>query len=149
MRRAAVEKMLSVNRLLAIDRAHVYRDMFRALLAYEGPALIHCSAGKDRTGFGAALILSLLGVPRDTIMDDYLLTNEYTDPGAAMRWYANYLGVDFDLSAAEPMFGVQADFLQFAFDSIEREFGGLERYFRDAMELDAAAIGRLRERYLE
>jgi protein-tyrosine phosphatase len=64
-------------RRLARDCTAVYTDMFRHLLAAEGRAmLIHCVGGKDRTGVGSALILSALGVPERTIVEDYMLTNE-------------------------------------------------------------------------
>ena len=52
-----------------------YRRLFECLLAAEGGFLLHCSAGKDRTGFGAAMILRALGVPRPVVVQDYLLTN--------------------------------------------------------------------------
>ena len=54
---------------------HSFRELFAHLVDGEGPLVIHCTAGKDRTGFACALILHALGVPEKTISEDYLLTN--------------------------------------------------------------------------
>ncbi len=71
-----IAKVVDRNyRILAIDHADRYAEMFRALLTAEGRGiLIHCHAGKDRTGIGAALILLALGVPEERIVEDYMLT---------------------------------------------------------------------------
>ena len=60
----------------ALDWAHHYRVVFDLLLDEREALLFHCSAGKDRTGFGAALILTALGTPRDAVMTDYLASNQ-------------------------------------------------------------------------
>ncbi|HJV43587.1 tyrosine-protein phosphatase [Caulobacter sp.] len=57
-----------------------YTDMFARLVANEGPLAFNCSAGKDRTGMASALILSVLGAPRATVLQDYALTQVYTPP---------------------------------------------------------------------
>lgn len=57
-----------------------YTDMFARLMRREAPPAINCSAGKDRTGLGSALILSVLGVPRDTVIADYALSETYVPP---------------------------------------------------------------------
>lgn len=149
LRRAVVQKMRDINRVLAIDKADVYRSMFQILLSRECPVLIHCSAGKDRTGFGAALILSALGVDRETIMHDYLLTNRTLDIERTCTWFSQQFGVDINPVAVQPILGVQSDYIQTAFDSIDKEFGNLDSYLKDAMALDSGAIEQLRDRYLE
>jgi len=58
------------------DQTHRYAELFEHLLAEDVPVVFHCTAGKDRTGFAAALVLMALGVSRDEVMKDYLLTNE-------------------------------------------------------------------------
>jgi protein-tyrosine phosphatase len=68
------EAMLSLYRVIPVDHAASYRAMFAQIANGRVPILINCSAGKDRTGVGAALILAALGVPRETIVADYLLT---------------------------------------------------------------------------
>ncbi|MET0369868.1 MAG: tyrosine-protein phosphatase, partial [Sphingobium sp.] len=64
--------MIHLYRTIHVDHAEAYHAMFARLAEGKAPMLINCSAGKDRTGTGAALILALLGVPRDTIVEDYL-----------------------------------------------------------------------------
>lgn len=147
--RTIVQNYHAINRQLAIDNAPVYRKMFFALLESECPALIHCTAGKDRTGVGAALILSLLGVPEQTILEDYLLTNEYIDTQQALRWYSNLIGIKLDSRIADSLFGVREHYLQSAFDSIRKEFGTMENYFREAMQLDSEAVRTFQKRFLD
>ncbi|WP_040791122.1 tyrosine-protein phosphatase [Nocardia paucivorans] len=90
--------------------------------------LFHCTAGKDRTGWVAAVLLTLLGVDRDTVVEDYLLSNHYrgADPG-------DLLG------------GVDKSWLEAAFDQATATYGGFERYVRDGLRLSAADIAALRE----
>ena len=68
--------MTQITRELAGNHHREYQQLFEHLLVAKNGFLLHCSAGKDRTGFGAALILAALGVDEKTIMQDYLLTNE-------------------------------------------------------------------------
>ena len=75
---APEEVMAAIYRAFALDHARTYRQLLLRLLEEDNvPLLFHCTAGKDRTGFGAALILRLLGVSRRVIARDYLLTNRY------------------------------------------------------------------------
>ncbi|MDH3642864.1 MAG: tyrosine-protein phosphatase, partial [Gammaproteobacteria bacterium] len=75
-----IEFMRAITGELTRDHASSYRLMFRALQDHApGGFLVHCTAGKDRTGVGVALILLALGVPREVVMEDYLLTNEVID----------------------------------------------------------------------
>jgi protein-tyrosine phosphatase len=69
-----------------------YRRMFAELLAGHAPLAFNCSAGKDRTGIGAALLLTALGVPRETVIADYLLSNQTLNPAALMAGKASAAG---------------------------------------------------------
>lgn len=93
-----------------------------------GAVLFHCTAGKDRTGWVAAVLLTLLGVDRNTVTEDYLLSNHYrgAEPG-------DLLG------------GVDASWLDAAFDQATASYGGFDRYVSDALGLSAADIAVLRE----
>jgi protein-tyrosine phosphatase len=125
----------------ALDWAHCYRAIFDLLLRDEAPLLFHCSAGKDRTGFGAALILTALGVSREAVMADYLASNRLwrgeTDIAA---------GLPRDIAAK--LLLVHAALLETAFAAIESE-GGYDRYAEQRLGLDAARRQRLRERLIE
>ena len=127
--------MISVYRALATDFQPVFRDFF-ALLANPDniPLLFHCTAGKDRTGFAAALFLTALGVDRKTVMADYLLSVD-----CLREKYVE--GVDYN-DATKPLFQVEAEFLQAAFDIIDSRYGGAPAYLRDRLSVDIDALRR-------
>ena len=102
------------------------------------PLLFHCSAGKDRTGIGAALFLSALGVDRETVMKDYMLSAEYIK--------GKYESIIQDHPALEPLTTVKEEYLEAAFKVIDTEFGGMENYLVKHLNVD---IPRLRQLYTE
>jgi protein-tyrosine phosphatase len=142
--RAARSTMLTMYRQLPRDHAHAYARMFRLLIAPGAlPALVHCTSGKDRTGFGVALLLSALGVPRDVVVEDYLLTNRYRrDLGAILQRRV-------DPEVLDVMVAAHADYLDAAFDSIRRHWGGIEQFIAGALELNRADLSTLQEQLLE
>jgi protein-tyrosine phosphatase len=119
-----------------------YRTLFGHLLEDSAPLVIHCTAGKDRTGFACALILHALGVPDDVIAEDYLLTNRFyvRDPS-----HSPDLPEEVRLALAS----VEASFLGAAFEAIRADYGDLESYFRDGLGLGAEQRQTLQTRYLE
>ena len=106
------------------------------------PLVVHCTAGKDRTGFACALILHALGVAEEVIAEDYLLTNCFyrRDPSASS---------DLPDDVTEVLGSVEASFLAAAFDAISADYGDLEVYFGNALGVGADERARLRARYLE
>ncbi|HEY5125734.1 MAG TPA: tyrosine-protein phosphatase [Bradyrhizobium sp.] len=119
-----------------------FRILFAHLLEDRAPLVIHCTAGKDRTGFACALILHALGVPDDVIAEDYLLTN---------RFYRRDPSVSSDLpdNVRQVLGSVEASFLAAAFDAIGADYGDLESYFSDGLGLGAQQRAELAARYLE
>ncbi|MGH7152649.1 MAG: tyrosine-protein phosphatase [Acetobacteraceae bacterium] len=126
----------------AVDWAHRYRRMFDLLLEQDGALLFHCSAGKDRTGFGAALILTALGTPREAILADYLASN---------RLWRRDAGIDAGLppAIAANLLLVHAELLETAFAAIDETHGGFDRYAESQLGLGPVRRERLRERLLE
>lgn len=116
-------------------------------LAGDGVHLFHCSAGKDRTGWTAALLLHLAGVPDDVILEDYLLTNDYSvNSRAEVRTLiAENLGED-KAAVYEPVLAAEADYLQTAYDAVAASYGTRERYLLDGLGLTEATLDRLRSR---
>jgi protein-tyrosine phosphatase len=119
-----------------------FRALFAHLLEDRAPLVIHCTAGKDRTGFACALILHALGVPDDLIAEDYLLTNRFyrRDPSASS---------DLPEEVRQVLASVEASFLAAAFDAISADYGDLESYLSDGLGLGAHERARLEARYLE
>ncbi|MES2936145.1 MAG: tyrosine-protein phosphatase [Pseudomonadota bacterium] len=120
---------------------HRFAEFFAHLLESDDPTVFHCTAGKDRTGFAAALVLRALGVPQDDVMRDYLLTNERLKAPANGLW-------GLPPEAVSVLYRVQPDFLQASLDAVEADYGGLEAYFREGLGLGEPERQRLRELYL-
>ena len=147
-----IEFMVGINRDLASNHAEDYARMFERLLELEdGAFLVHCSAGKDRTGFACALILHALGVSEVTVLEDYLLTNEALDyEGYVLKRIRSRLWTDLeaDRESTMALFGVRPEYLRSAYAAIAAEFEGVEHYLEQAIGLDSAARERLRSRYV-
>jgi len=119
-----------------------YRALFAHLLEDSAPLVIHCTAGKDRTGFACALILHTLGVSDEVISEDYLLTNRYyrRDPNSSS---------DLPDDVKQVLGSVQASFLGAAFEAIDADYGSLETYLSDGIGLGAKQRAALEARYLQ
>src|SRR5262249_50658971 len=120
---------------------------FRPLFATLGdgghrPLVFHCTAGKDRTGFASALLLSLLGVPWDTVLEDYLRTNEL---------WTGHIGrfPELDIDTRAAIIEARAPYLEAAFEVVRADFGGSEGFAERALGLDAAGRARLKAELLE
>jgi protein-tyrosine phosphatase len=134
--------MQDLYRDLVNDQSQRFAEFFARLLDSSGAVVFHCTAGKDRTGIAAALLLLALGVPLDLVRRDYLLTNElYQPPFPA--------GSPFPQDVLRVLWGVQQDFLDAALEAIDAAHGGMPRYLRERLDLDDAALAALAERFLE
>jgi protein-tyrosine phosphatase len=126
-----------------------YRRMFGELLAGRVPLAFNCSAGKDRTGIAAALILTALGVPHDTVVEDYLLTNRYFDPRkvvhSAAAPSADWAKLPPDVLRA--YMAADRAYIEAALRVIEGHRGGATGYFHDEMGLTNADLAKLRATY--
>jgi protein-tyrosine phosphatase len=138
----ALEVMRDSYRSYVRHNTSSYRALFKHLLEDRAPLVIHCTAGKDRTGFACALILHALGVPDDVIAEDYLLTN---------RFYRRDPTVSSDLpdEVRQALASVEASFLAAAFETIRAGYGDLENYFSEGLGLGANERAGLRARYLD
>ncbi|MCV2448341.1 tyrosine-protein phosphatase [Paracoccus sp. DMF] len=137
--------------MLAIygDFHSVFRPTFEAafadLVTGEGPVYIHCAVGKDRTGAMTALLLQALGVEREAVYHDYLLSNgAYQEIAASVRVRHPHLA-SMDDPALRPVLQVEAAYLDAFLDSI----GPAKTYLRRKIGLDEAAFAALRRRFLE
>jgi protein-tyrosine phosphatase len=139
---------------IPLENMAEYSALFTQILASDAaPILVHCTAGKDRTGIAVALILSALDVPRVTIMQDFMLTNEAIDVESVSKILAMILSKnsdhEIDSAAIGPMLSVQPIFLDTAFAAIDAEYGSMDNYLQDALGLTAARRAQLKKVLLD
>ena len=114
------------------------------------PLLYHCTAGKDRTGWASAVILTLLGVPRETVMADYLASNVFLErKNAATLEALAQSQSPIAPASLMPVLTVRADYLNAAFDEVEKRYGSFDGYIRDGLGLSAEDVEALRALYLQ
>ena len=148
-REAADEVMRSVycSFVEAPEARAAYAQLFRHIANAEQATLFHCAAGKDRTGWVAALLLHVAGVDDATILEDYLLTNSFS---TATR--EKYLGLvrehlgEEKVPVYEVAMLVREDFLREAYAAAESAYGSRDGYLRDGLGLDDDTLARLRSR---
>ncbi|MDB5968703.1 MAG: protein tyrosine/serine phosphatase [Hydrocarboniphaga sp.] len=143
------ETMLSAYRQLPFEQAPAYRELLKRLAGGELPMVFNCTAGKDRTGIIAALILDVLGVPREVILDDYALTNELL---AGHRFSSG--GKPSLLSHLSPdviraVMGSDPAYLRTAFAVIEERHGCIAHYLRDVLDIGEQDLNSIRRELLE
>ncbi|HMN82877.1 MAG TPA: tyrosine-protein phosphatase [Burkholderiaceae bacterium] len=138
----AIELMTELYRSLVGDRAYRFAELFEHLLQDASPALIHCTAGKDRTGIAVALVLLALGVSRGLVEQDFMLTNTVRRPPAIPR-------SDTPLDALQVLWRVRESYLHTALQVIDSDHGGIDAYLRERLRLSPAAIAKLQKLYLQ
>jgi protein-tyrosine phosphatase len=130
----------------------LFTRYFQALAEDEGPVLIHCAAGKDRTGVLAALTHHLAGVHQDDILEDYLLTNNPERMAARAPMVAEAIAKETGRTptdaAIRAAIGVEAEYLAEAFRAIEAAHGGTDAYLEAVLGIDAAMRAKLEARLL-
>ena len=128
------------------------RCYFEVLLRAEGPSLVHCVAGKDRTGFAVALAQHVLGVAHEDIVADYLLTNQAGNIEARIAAGATQIRARHGAiseATIRTLMGVGADYLTTAFDRASASHGSIDAYLAEVVGIDVPARDRLRVHYLE
>ena len=148
-----------IHRLLVQEGREEYSTLIRDIIdPANRPMVFHCSHGVHRTGTAAAILLSALGVPRETIREDYLLSNtcrsaEVEGRLEALRKAAAVtLGVsesEVDMTNIRAFYILEAAYIDAAFDEIEREYGSVENYLSEGLGLTRDDIKRLRDELLD
>lgn len=144
--------MQDIYRKLPFEQAPSYRHLFQLLIAGRVPLLFNCSAGKDRTGVAAALILAALGVPRETINHDYMLSNAAAEGLLVMvqerdSRFAKLLAQEPD--ALHPVLHADISYLDMAFAEINGVCGSFEAYLAQHLGVDEAGLAALRRHLLD
>jgi len=157
------ENLIRLYRTWPTSLAAQYRILFKTLLRHSGAVTFHCSAGQDRTGVAAALVLSALGVPRPVILQDYLLSTADRQPENEVpridpaRFPGNRIAAYYAKAQAAPegmkpkplLDAAGAPYLAYSFKEIEGRWGSVEIYLRDVLGVGASDIALLRREYLE
>jgi protein-tyrosine phosphatase len=140
--------MANTYQQFATEFSNEYRQFVHELLAAAGkPILWHCTAGKDRAGFASALTLRLLGVPMETIIDDYLLSGQYAKPPRKLMATLFLFRGMKAIRLIQPMYGVHKEWILSTFKTIEEHWGSFDTYVHDALALTEDDVARLRDLY--
>jgi protein-tyrosine phosphatase len=145
--------LIAMYRTVPIDNTAEYKALFEQIFVNTNQAILfHCTSGKDRTGIGAALILSALDVPRETIMQDYLLSNTTIDVEKMSRILAESFskrsGSPIKPGAIVPILAVEASYLNATFTAIDDTYGSMDNYLREAMGLTDIKRAQLKKALL-
>jgi len=139
----------------AIEYAGQYAKILKRIAAGDLPVVEHCTAGKDRTGVFSAILLTALGVPRDTVIQDYMLSNQYLlapdtiETTTADLQRAFGLAEPPDTSTVKTIMTARAETLEATFDKIDKTYGSFGNYLRDALKLSDSDLLNIRRRLLE
>lgn len=139
------------------------RMYFEQAVQGAAPLVVNCSAGQDRTGIASALLLTALGVPRELVIEDYLLSTEYRQPlvergnvdleaAAKTNAFAKMMlrYGDAETTKAKPLLTADGTpFLVFALDRIEQDYGSVPAFLEQELDVGPAEIARLRQHYLQ
>ena len=129
-------------------RKEAWTKIFTVLLESDSGIMFHCTSGKDRTGVASAIILSLLGIDKETIYKDYLLTNEHSVIPKPLIAFAESL----DKESKEDFYkyiNANRNYLDAMFDEINNQFGSLNDFYKECCSLDKSKIQLLKNKYLD
>ncbi len=145
------ESMLEANRQFAGKFTPKFREFIHIIVDEGGqPVVWHCTAGKDRTGFAAAILLRILGVPQDIIMADYMESKSHALAARKndMRLLRLFKG-DEAADKLTIMLGVEEAWLKAGFEKIDQQWGSFDSYVTSGLQLSPADVARLRSTLLE
>jgi len=143
--------LIDANREFVTNYTDVYENFLRGLIDEDAPTLFHCTAGKDRAGFAAAISLIALGVSREDVIKDYMKTNAFTEDRIEeildqIKLMSLYQA---DAEILRPLIGVEQIYIETAFETAEEQYGSLENFIRDGLNISDEDIQKLRNKFLE
>jgi len=149
-----VEAMHEMMRYLVTDNIDVYGQLFQLLLHSDNSeVLLNCSAGKERTGFGVALLLECLGVPRETVLYDFMLSKKYFPVEDEIDRVLQKYGVSNEngegVKIIMPLLETRESYLNAAFDYIDKYYGCTKAFAKQCLGLDDVDFVRLQNKYTD
>jgi len=148
-----VEQMMrDAYRAFVTNYSDEWTVMFQRLVREENlPTVVHCTAGKDRTGFASALVLLALGVSEETVFEDYLSTNYYQQNffRFVLRWIPLYSFFRTDPEDLLPLLEARREYLQGSLDEIGTRYGSIDAYLEQALGVDAEMRAKLERNFLQ
>lgn len=142
------DMMAGAYRTMPMEQAPAYREMFARLRSVGGPQVVNCTAGKDRTGIASALVLTALGVPYETVRQDFLLSNGAPGMDTLQGQLSGPIA-KLSPDLVQPIVGVDGIYLDNAFDQLRRDYGSVEGYLERELGVGPAEIAALRARMLD
>lgn len=140
--------MIAGYRTMPREQAPAYRELFASLVAGTGPVVVNCTAGKDRTGIGTALVLTALGVPYETVRADFLLSNGAPGMNTLGSSISPMLArLPADVTA--PLIGVDGVYLDTAFAQLKQDYGSVEGFMQTELGVGPKEIAVMRARMLQ
>ena len=138
--------LVETNKEFISDFSGVFKSFIESLVENQEPTLFHCTAGKDRAGFAAALVLLAVGVPEEIVIEDYMKTNKYTEE--TIQDYINKINLyslgNVDAEILRPLLGVEERFIRAALDEIKLNYGNVESFIKDGLEIPDESIVELK-----
>ena len=131
----------------AASAVDAYHQLFTDIAERPGAGLFHCTAGKDRTGWASAVLLTLLGVPEETVLDDYLLSNEYYRQSAHVRAILADLPAE-KAESFQHFMEVKPEYLQGGLDAVHEQYGSMTDYALNCLGLTPTSLDKLRDKLL-
>ncbi len=144
--------LVEQNRAFVTDYREQWATVIRGLTETDSlPSLIHCAEGKDRTGFAVAMVLLAVGVPEETVIEDYLLSNKFLEQRAGTLSRLAAVGSRFRVPASEvrPLLEVRREYLEAGLATIKEIYGSYDSYLKDGLEIDEATLAKLKAQLLE
>lgn len=141
------EMMVHAYRSMPREQAPGYRELFARLIQGKGPVVVNCTAGKDRTGIATALVLTALGVPYETVREDFLLSNGAPGMETLQSSLSSPVAA-LSPEVAAPLIGVEGVYLDTAFAQLRQEYGSIEGFLEKELDVGPDEIAALRRRML-
>jgi protein-tyrosine phosphatase len=139
----------------AITDAAQYGKILHRIAAGDLPVVEHCTSGKDRTGVFSAILLTALGVPRETVIQDYLLTNRYMlGPNTIEKTRKDLqrifgLSEPLDMATVKAIMTTRPEMLEVTFGNITQKYGSFDNYLREGLKISDSELAAIRQRLLE